>query len=491
MRQDTGLSLRDTLNALFRRIYILVILVVLLPVGTLLGTYWVSPVYESSGKVLVTGKDQTPNVVKVPQPGFSTVVNLDVDESDLNSEMELLLSLDLWTQAVEKLGLQYFAQPVRWSPFAPLLELADTVKEVLGIADSSEKKAAKKAEKVQETAIALRKSTKVEPVLKSRVLDITFRYNDPVKTQHVLTTLLDIYVPYRTKVYSVRGAIGFFGKEVESNRIAYDKALADLMAFKKQWEISIPEKQIEEQISLIRQIDDSVIKLDADIKQYENMIKELDRNLIPTGQLASFQNPVISVIAAQLLRANERNLQVRQNFGDATRDAEESQALVNALVAKFREALRGELTNLVVKREVLEAGRKEKEARLAVVEEKAQELGKLELAAAVAKERYLRYLGKAEDVRIDELLDQGAQVRNVRIVSHPYLPSQPIFPRRALMTIGAFILAFPLGIGLIMVANLFDRTFSTPQEVEGATGFDVLASLKRLPTDTGPEPTRS
>ena len=47
MRQETGLSLRDTLNALFRRIYILVILVVLLPVGTLLGTYWVSPVYES------------------------------------------------------------------------------------------------------------------------------------------------------------------------------------------------------------------------------------------------------------------------------------------------------------------------------------------------------------------------------------------------------------------------------------------------------------
>lgn len=487
MRQETGLSLRDTLNALFRRIYILVILVVLLPVGTLLGTYWVTPAYESAAKVLIIGKEQGSNVIKVPQPGFSSVVNLNVEESDLNSEMELLLSLDLWTQTVNKLGVQYFQQAEQWSPLTPLLDAAAMVKDVLGLSEPT----AAKGEKVQETAIAMRKRAKVEPVPKSRVLDVSFRYSDPVKTQQVLATLLDIYVPYRSKVYSVGGAVGFFGQEVRTHRAAYDKALDDLMAFKKQWEISIPEKQIEEQIGLIRQIDDSVIKLDADIKQYENMISELDRNVIPTGQLASFQNPVISVIAAQLLRANERNLQVRQNFGEGTRDFEESQALVKGLSTKFGDALRGELSNLAVKREVLESSRKERVARLALIEEKSQELTKLELAAAVAKERYLRYMGKAEDVRIDELLDQGAQVRNVRIVSQPYLPVQPVFPRRALMVIAAFIVAFPLGIGLIMVANLFDRTFSTPQEVEAATGFEVLASLKRLPTDAGAEPSRA
>jgi len=293
MRQDTGVSLRDTLNALFRRIYILVILVILLPIGTLVGTYWVSPVYESGGKVLITGKAQSPNVVKVPQAGFSPTVTLDVDESDLNSEMELLLSLDLWAQTVNKLGLPYFDQPERWSPLTPLLALKDMVKETLGLAEPSQTKAAKETEKVQQTAIAMRKRCKVEPIPKSRVLDITFRYDDPIKTQHILATLLEIYIPYRTKIYSVRGAIGFFSNEVDTHRAAYDKALADLMAFKKKWEIFIPEKQIEEDIGLVRQIDDSVMKLDGDIKQFENMIKELDRNMIPSGQLASFQNPVI------------------------------------------------------------------------------------------------------------------------------------------------------------------------------------------------------
>ncbi|MCA1962266.1 MAG: hypothetical protein LDL33_15920 [Desulfomonile sp.] len=490
MPQDTGVSLRDTLNALFRRIYILVILVILLPIGTLVGTYWVSPVYESGGKVLIRGKEQSPNVVKVPQAGFSPMVNLDVDESDLNSEMELLLSLDLWTQTVNKLGLPYFEQTERWSPLSPLVDLKDMIKETLGLTDPSQTKAVKEAEKVQQTAIAMRKRCKVDPLPKSRVLDITFRYDDPVKTRHILTTLLDIYIPYRTKIYSVRGAIGFFGKEVDTHRAAYDKALADLMAFKKKWEIFIPEKQIEEEIGLVRQIDDTLIKLDADIKQVENMLKELDRNTIPTGQLASFQNPVISVMAAQLLRASERNLQVCQNFGEGTRDYEESKALVNDLTTKFRDALRGELANMISKREVMETSRKEKLARLTLIEQRTQEAGQLELAVAVAKERYLKYLSKVEDVRIDELVEAG-HVHNVRIVSQPYLPARPIFPQRGLMVAGAFVFAFPLGIGLIMMANLFDRTFNTPQEVENATGFQVLASLKRLPADGGPEQDRA
>jgi len=490
MRQDTGVSLRDTLNALFRRIYILVILVILLPIGTLVGTYWVSPVYESGGKVLITGKEQSPNVVRVPQAGFSPTVTLDVDEFDLNSEMELLLSLDLWTQAVNKLGLSYFEQAERWSPLSALADLKKMIQDTLGLTEPPKAKEVREAEKVQQMAIAMRKHCKVDPVQKSRVLDISFRYDDPVKTRHILATLLDIYIPYRTKIYSVRGAIDFFAREVDTHRVAYDKALADLMAFKKKWGIFIPEKQIEEEIGLVRQIDDTVIKLDSDIIQFENMIKELDHDIIVTGQLASFQNPVISVMVAQLLRASERNLQVRQTFVDGTRDYEESVALVKDLTTKFRNALRGELANMVSKREVMEASRKEKLARLTVIEQRTQEAGQFELAVAVAKERYLKYLSKVEDVRIDEMVEAD-HMANVRIVSKPYLPARPIFPQRGLMVLGSFILAFPLGIGLIMVANLFDRTFNTPQEVEGATGVEVIASLKRLPSDGIPEQTRT
>ena len=58
MGEEQGLSLRDTLSIFFRRIYLLYVMVVLLPLAALITCLVVDPVYESYRKDHRYGKER-------------------------------------------------------------------------------------------------------------------------------------------------------------------------------------------------------------------------------------------------------------------------------------------------------------------------------------------------------------------------------------------------------------------------------------------------
>ena len=107
MPEESHFSLRDALGLFYRKIAILKITLVVLPLAVLLACFLLPPVYESTAKVIVTGKQENTTLLQVPADrATSSFFNLNVDEIDLNSEMELLKSIDLWILTVKKLGLK-------------------------------------------------------------------------------------------------------------------------------------------------------------------------------------------------------------------------------------------------------------------------------------------------------------------------------------------------------------------------------------------------
>ncbi len=67
-----------------------------------------------------------------------------------------------------------------------------------------------------------------------------------------------------------------------------------------------------------------------------------------------------------------------------------------------------------------------------------------------------------------------------RVKKAPTVPKSPVFPRTWLYVGVSFLLAFPVGIVLIFIANLFDKSFYRAKEIENATGLTVLATLRKL-----------
>lgn len=478
-KEEQGLSLRDTLNILYKRIFLFKFFLVALPLGVLAACMIVDPAYESTAKVLLTGKKETTTLLQgAKDPSASMNLNLNVDETDLNSEMELLRSLELWTRAVNKLGI--VAQ--RESSGSLLREWKQKIRDVLGLSERPTDKTRNR--EILEIAASLLKNFTVTPVLKSKVLDLSFRYPDPVMTQKILATVLDLYIPYHQEVYSLPAAQVFFSGQGDMYKEKFDKADRELAEFKKKWGISLPERQKSEAISSIKMIEDSLVEAKSNLSQYENTMSLLQNGMLPTGQLAASmqrgnENTVVNVIVSQLIRAEQKRIQTGEIFSPDSRDRKAADDLVADLTKKFKEAVQSEMDVLYAKRTSLEESLTQKQAELKQLEEKSEEARRLQLEVTIAKERYLQYLAKEEEARLENL-KMGKQLVNVAIVAKPFLPADPVFPKTFLFVVAAFFTAIPLGIGAVLIANFFDHTFDSPAAVEAGTHYKVLASLGKI-----------
>ncbi|HMK35222.1 MAG TPA: GumC family protein [Desulfomonilaceae bacterium] len=478
-REEPGLSLRDTLNILYRRIFLLRFFVVALPLGVLAACFIVKPVYESTAKVLVTGKKETTTLLQGAKDlSASMFLNMNVDETDLNSEMELLRSLELWTRAVRKLEIATKPQDQ-----GSLVEKWKTgIKDYLGIAERPADKTQER--QVLEISEVLLKDFRVTPVVKSKVLDLAFKYSDREMTQKILATVLDLYIPYHQEVYSLPGAQGFFSGQGDMYKDKFDQADRELAGFKKKWGISLPERQKTELISSLKLIEDSLVEVKSNMSQYEYMMSLLQKGILPTGQLAASmqrgnENTVVNLIISQLLRAEQKRIQTWEVFSPESRDRKAADELVADLTRKLREAIQSETDVLAAKRSSLEQSLTAKQSELRQLEEKSEEARRLQLDVTIAKERYLQYLAKEEEARLENL-KVGKHLVNVAVVAKPFLPADPIFPKTLLFVIGAFFVAIPLGIGLVLVANFFDHTFDSPGALEASTNRKVLASIGKM-----------
>ena len=487
MKEEEGLSLRDFFNVLYRRIFLLKIIVLILPIAVLLACFIVDPVYETSGKILVTAKKENAALLQASRDqGTTSILNLNVDETDLNSEMALLTSLELWMKAVNKLGVDAFKKKEPGIVQEHLGELKKMARDFLGIKQRAFKdEASGESAQAQQIAKSLIKDFKVVPALKSKVIDMTFRYSDPVMAKKILDTFLDSYIPYHLEAYGMPGAQGFFAGQGDIYKQKYDAADKELMDFKNKWGIAYAERQKTELISTIKQIEDSLVDLNSSQSQFDNMLDSLRKGIVPTGQLAASsqrgnENTFISVVATQLLRAKQKQLQVAELFTPDSRDYISAEEMVKDLAKKFENAIIVEMDGLKAKKASLEQSLKEKREQLQQLEEKSEDARRLQLAVTVAKERYLQFDSKEEEARLASQEGRNNLV-TVSIVGRPMMPADPIFPMTGLFVLAAFVLSFPLGIAVIFMANFFDSTFDSPREVENVTGYNVLATLGKLP----------
>lgn len=486
MKEDQVLSLRDLLNIVYRRIWVLKLIVPLLTLSVLFACLIVTPGYESSAKVIVTAKKESASLLAGSSTtGPSKIINLNVDEMDLNTEMEILQSLDLWTKTVEALG------PGFWAGTTPGLAsrlgsaFSRLVAELLGTGPSPEDADKKdRSEIARNRARSLLTGFTVVPAPRSRVLDLSMKYSNPKQVQEILTVLLDQYIPYHALVYSLPGVEAFFAEQLRQAKEAYEIANKELTEFRKRWNLALPERQKTELITMIKTVDDSLLDLDSNLKQYQDMMTLLRKGGTASGQLSPSmqrggENTVINVVAVQLLQAEQKQLQVGEIFTAQSRDYRAAAQQYAELAAKFQSMLGGELSILVTKKASLENSRESLLEQLRQLLEKTEDARILQLQETLNKEQYLQLVAKTQEARFDNL-ESRQKLVDVKILGRPLIPTSPVFPRTGIFVLTAFIFSFPLALGIIFTMSFFDYTFYSPGQLEKATGYRVFATLGKL-----------
>src|SRR6266498_2547674 len=169
-------SLRDGAGALFRRRALVLCIFLIVVVGTAIVTFLLPNKFESRMKILV--KNQRADVVITPQQtgGAQTpVVESEVSENQINSEIELLTSKDLLTQVVKD------------------CDLAKLETGLLG-------RSAPEGVREESAANRLSKDLVITPARKANVISITYSSNSPELSATVLQKLGEHYLEKHLKL---------------------------------------------------------------------------------------------------------------------------------------------------------------------------------------------------------------------------------------------------------------------------------------------------
>ena len=167
-----SLTTRDFVVVLFRHKGLIVSSFLAIFLGVAIGTYMLPKQYETQMKILV--KRERADPVVTPDANSQFLITQDVTLEDLNSEVELLKSRDLLEKVVIACELD------KLKPDSVLGRLMESFSRLTRPRED---------ERIPRAVQRLEKKLTVEPVAKSKLIDVTYEAPDPRLAARVLQTL--------------------------------------------------------------------------------------------------------------------------------------------------------------------------------------------------------------------------------------------------------------------------------------------------------------
>lgn len=473
-------TLRDLLAVIFRQRRLAVITFVL-ALAAIMTYRLVAPSYQAEMKVLLRRGRIDP--VVAPTPSQAEFVRQGVTEEEVNSEVELLRDDEILRTVVQRTGLA--AEDRSW------------LRGLTG--DNPEKRLARAVRRMS------RRLT-VEPIRKTALINVNYESSDPEQTAIVLRSLADAYLERHHQVHRASGEFGFFDQQVTQSRHTLETAELQLAEFAR--DQGVVSASAERDMTLQKLSDADADDRRTRVAQAENSerIHALQTKLtaLPERTLTQMRNSdnpeLMEKMKARLLELELQRTDLLMEFEPSYRlvkEVEQKIAQTQASIAGENDApLRDQTSDLEpnhawAKSELVKA---EVEARAlgahAVAEsvllihyrDAARQLGDQSIAQdrlvhdmKAAEERYLLYVGKREEARIGDALDQGG-ILNVAIAEQPVVPELPKLSEVSFGLIG-LALAATASVSLGFVTDYLSPAFRTPDEVVALLRAPVLASL--------------
>jgi|SRR5271169_2012605 len=435
--------------------------------------------YKAHTKLLL--KRERVDPVISPGQEAQVVMQNEVSEEDLNSEVELLESDDVLQQVVVTSGLQ---NRPSWLSFGK----------------------ANPAERIAQATKRLRSSLQVEVMKKTNLISITYSGSDPQLTASVLRNLNDVYIQKNAEVHRPQGQFKFFEQETErykaelgqaeqqlkkfaseqggvAPQIARDQTLQKLTEFSATLEqtragmiateqkIQVLEKQAQTLPTRIttqlRESDDAAVLKDLkttlmnlELKRTElltkyqptyPLVQEVDKQLAdtrasleseqskPVREQTTDQNPTFQYVSTELAKAK-----ADYSFLQAQAAATET------IVGMYR-------------------------TQVEQLEQKGLVHQDLLRTQKTDEDNYLLYLRKREEARMSDALDQR-RILNVAVAEQPVVPVLPSTSPWLVIVLG-LVLGVVTSTGMALTADYLDSSFRTPAEVVDELQIPLLAAV--------------
>jgi uncharacterized protein involved in exopolysaccharide biosynthesis len=436
--------------------------------------------YESRMKVLV--KNERADLVVSPDARNGGQPRSEVNETEVNSEIELLTSNDLLAKVVRSCRLH---------------ELNGAVQAAGTPSPRAFEKAVRKLES----------DLKIIPVRKANIIQITYAAASPELAASVLKELSTDYLDAHLSIHRSAGTTEFFQNQATQyeaqlrnaeNRLSQFRRENDITSIVEQKDLTL--RKAMDSDTALREADAALAETASHARELRKQVAAQERRIVTQSRVLPNQYSVerLNTMLAELenrrsqalmkFRSDDRVVvELEQEIAN-TRGALDRAAKLSATeqqtdVNPLRQSLEGDLTRaelqeagLMARRTSLARSLETYRARLAQLENASIEHETLQRSVKESEENYMLYTRKQEEARIADSLDQQ-KISNVAIAEFPVAQHLPAKPNVLLnMALGILFAGF-VSLGAVFSAEYSSSVFHTPAELETATGIPVLATV--------------
>jgi uncharacterized protein involved in exopolysaccharide biosynthesis len=421
-------------------------------------------------------------------------------ESEINSELEILRSRALLEDVVAQLGADEVladgpASEAGWMDSLKLpVEAASTW---LNGSVSADEKAVTKLEK----------SISITSPRKSSVLIVKCKASDPRKAQLILDSFVGAYQVRHGKANRTAGSYDFFVTQAKLVDEQLAEAKQELRDAKSEDGVASIEGQRLNVETQANAIEVAILENQRELSSAEAKVAALKRTLseLPEKQLAEeSQVPSAAVdamrkelylVQIQEQEASSRYTALHPKVIALRRQVEETRKILAQEEASRPQSTKrlspvhqAVQTELATTQAIAAAAKAESDSlkqqfeavqsKIRALNDDEMQITKLSLKAKLLEESYEKYAINREQARIDSALEAG-RVSNVNLVQPPTYVAKPSSPLVKLTLAMGLVLATIGAVLAALVAEHFDRSLRTPEQIEQELGVPVLISVPR------------
>jgi len=340
----------------------------------------------------------------------------------------------------------------------------------------------------------------------SNVIQLSFLHTEPQMAATVLNTLIEFLKEKHLQIFSDPKA-SFLITQLQAYEEQLTKSEEKLQAFKQKHDLSSP--LVEQQSRLL----DQRARLDSDYKTSKNQLQGLD------GKIASFDNQMKTILenipvstveeGGNLEKAKDdlfalkreeqklltkytetsfpvlnlrKEIDLVEQFILAEQKNERANTIASGKKAMYsqlekeRLGAMSESTTLEARSHVIALQIKDLDKKIQRLDDLNKERIVLERQRAADEQNYQLYVGKVEEAKVSEEMDQ-LKMSNISVIQSAEVPRRPFGrPKHIKLLLGA-IFASIMSVGLALMFEYLQGGYTRPDQAAEDLGLPVLASF--------------
>jgi len=336
-----------------------------------------------------------------------------------------------------------------------------------------------------ELLVKFQKRLDVEPLKRSRLVELSFESNDRNLAAQVVNTLASTYIQQNLEARwdASQKATEWLSQQLLDMKAKLEKSEDELQQYARDNGLLFleTEKGTTENIvaQRLRELQEELTK--AQGRRFE---RESLYALVQQGDFASlpgvFDNKLMQDLTEKLEELQRERSRLISIFNSDYPRVKEIQSQIDetqAVLAQERERAAKEITNdyrAALEREhMLQGAFKEQQKDANVIAGKSVQYNILKREADTNKQLYVGLLEKLKETGVSTSM----KATNIRVVDPAYPPKKPDRPRIPLNLSLGLLLGISLGIGVAFLQEHLDNTFKSAEDIKRFLQLSALASV--------------